>query len=91
MGRTVIQILEEVPDYRKGNAIRHKLANILMVDLLVTVCNGNDYAAMSLFAATHRRILRQFLELPHGTPSQDTFERVFSKLDPKALATKFRG
>jgi hypothetical protein len=26
-----VEIFEGVPDYRKGNAIRHKLADILMI------------------------------------------------------------
>ena len=90
MNRTIIEILNDVPDYRKGNAIRHNLADILMIGLLTIICNGNDYSAMVLFAETHEELLRQFLELPYGIPSQDTFERVFSKLNPVALAEIFR-
>jgi len=33
--------------------------------------------------------LREFLELPHGIPSEDTFERVFSKLNPNILTSQF--
>ncbi len=29
--------------------------------------------------------LEEFLELPHGIPSDDTFRRVFERIDPKAL------
>ena len=87
--RTIIEILSDVPDYRKGNAIRHVLSDILMIGLLTIICNGNDYSAMVLFAETHEEILRHFLQLPHGIPSQDTFERVFSKLNPAVLAKVF--
>lgn len=87
--RTIIEILEGVPDYRKGNAIRHKLSDILMIGLLTIICNGNDYTAMALFGETHEETLRKFLELPYGIPSEDTFERVFSRLNPKTLAAQF--
>ena len=30
----------------------------------------------------------EFLELPNGIPSDDTFRRVFEKLDPKFLEEK---
>ena len=29
MRKTIIEILEDIPDYRRGNAIKHKLVDIL--------------------------------------------------------------
>jgi predicted transposase YbfD/YdcC len=87
--RTIIEIFEGVPDFRKGNAIRHKLADILMIGLLTIICNGDEYAGMTVFGETHEKVLRQFLELPYGIPSEDTFERVFARLNPKILASQF--
>ncbi len=81
--RTIIEIFEGVPDYRKGNAIRHKLSDILMIGLLTIICNGDEYAGMTVFGETHENVLSQFLELPYGIPSEDTFERVFARLNPK--------
>jgi hypothetical protein len=60
MQRTIIEILDDVPDFRKGNAIRHILSDILMIGLLTIICNGNEYSAMVLFAETHEKLLRQF-------------------------------
>jgi hypothetical protein len=82
-------MFEDVPDYRKGNAIRHKLSDILLMGLLTIICNGNDYAAMAVFGRVHEELLRKFLELPYGIPSVDTFERVFSRLNPQTLAAQF--
>lgn len=87
--KKIIEIMEDVPDYRKGNAIRHKVCDILMIGLMTLICNGNDFAAMHLFGKMHEELLRGFLELPHGIPSQDTFERVYAKLNPKVLSLKF--
>ena len=88
MGK-VIEIFGKVPDYRKGNGIRHKLVDILMIGLLTIICNGNDFAAMVEFGRSRKEVLEEFLELPHGIPSEDTFERVFRNLDPLALQVVF--
>ena len=90
MEKTIKAMLEEVPDYRKGNAIKHKLADIIMIGLLTFICNGNDYAAMFVYGKTNEAILKDFLELPNGIPSQDTFERVFQNVNPKYLAVNFK-
>lgn len=89
MAKTIMEVMKEIPDYRKGNGIRHTISDILMIGLLTIICNGNDYAGMYIFGKTNEELLKKFLELPHGIPSQDTFERVFAKLNPKALARMF--
>lgn len=89
MQKTIMETLKEVPDYRKGNAIRHILSDVLMIGLLTIICNGNDYAAMHVFGRKHEEILKSFLCLTYGIPSQDTFERIFAKLNPKVLARTF--
>lgn len=61
-----------------------------MIGLLTIICNGNEYSGMPIFAKTHEALLRTFLELPNGIPSQDTFERVFQKVSPKYLAVAFK-
>ena len=89
MEKNIIEILGEVPDYRRGNAIRHNLEDILAIGLFSMICNGNTFADMELFGETHEETLKKFLELPHGIPSHDTFEDVFAKLNPKALSKIF--
>ena len=44
---------------------------------------------MELFGETHEEMLKEFLELPHGIPSHDTFEEVFGKLGPKEIGKLF--
>ena len=41
------------------------------------------------YGLSKQQWLEEFLELPHGIPSDDTFRRVFEKLDPKVLEQKF--
>jgi len=90
MQKMLVEILEDIPDYRKGNAIRHKLHEILIIGILAILSNGNGFAAMKLFGDMHEKVLREFIELPFGIPSQDTFERVFAKLNPRILEAQFK-
>jgi predicted transposase YbfD/YdcC len=90
MEQTILEALNTVPDYRKGNGIRHVLSDILMIGLLTIICNGDDYAAMRAFGKMHEGFLKDFLQLPNGIPSQDTFERVFQNVNPKYLAVTFK-
>lgn len=89
MEKSIVEILMEVPDYRKGNGIRHNLEDILTIGLFSAICNGNTFTDMELFGETHEEILKDYLELPHGIPSHDTFEAVFGKLNPKELGKLF--
>ena len=82
----LIEILqEEMIDYRGGNAVQHYLWDIIMIGLLCILCNGSTFVDMELFGQTHEALLRQFLALPHGIASHDTFGRIFAALDPHAL------
>lgn len=85
----LIELLKEMPDNRKGNAIKHNLSDILMIGILCIICSGETFTDMQIFGETHQHILEQFLDLPNGIPSHDTFCDVFSKLDPKKLSIIF--
>lgn len=76
----------DVEDPRAENA-RHDLSEILFIALAAVICGAEGCADMALFGRAKERFLRQFLELPYGVPSHDTFSRVFRALDPEAFAT----
>ena len=78
----------EVVDPRQDNA-RHDLHELLMIALCTLLSGGEDCSDMALFGEIKAPYLRQFLRLRHGTPSHDTFSRVFRLLEPKAFETCF--
>lgn len=54
----------------------------------ITGVNGWD--DLAFFAKTRRKWFAQMLDMPHGTPSADTFRRVFEALDPRELEGALR-
>ena len=85
----LLQHFIDLPDPRKPRGIRHNLADIICIAVLAVICNANTYPEIQAFALLKHDWLNTFLELPHGIPSQDTFERVFSILKPSAWQSRF--
>jgi len=44
------------------------------------------WEAIETFGQSKQEWLEQFLDLPNGIPSHDTFARVFARLDPHSLS-----
>ena len=39
MNQTFLELLAEIEDFRKGNAIHYRLQDILLVSVLAVICN----------------------------------------------------
>jgi predicted transposase YbfD/YdcC len=76
-------------DPRSGNAQRHKLLDIVTIALVGAICGAESCVDFADFARDRRPLFREFLELPGGLPSHDTFSRVFRLLNPTAFARCF--
>jgi predicted transposase YbfD/YdcC len=81
---SIVDLIEEeiddprVEDQRK----KHNLVDIVVIALCSVICGADDWSNMAQFGRDKESWLRQFLELPNGIPSHDTFRRIFSLLDP---------
>ncbi len=80
--RTLVACLEQLPDPRVARARWHKLVDILVIGLCSSLTGGAGFNDMELFGKAKFDWLKTFLELPRGIPSRDTFNRVFSAIDP---------
>ena len=74
-----------LPDPRIDRGKVHDLLDILILALCATLGGANGWADIARFGQAKLDFFRQFLELPNGIPSHDTFGRVFARLDPAAL------
>lgn len=78
----------DLKDPRDSNA-RHDLNEVLIIAFCAMLCGAEDCSDMALFGRAKETFLRQFLRLPHGIPSHDTFSRVFRLLDPAQFQACF--
>lgn len=86
--RDLFEPFSQLPDPRAANA-SHRLGDIMAISLMAMLCNFEGYAEFETFGLIHEDRLREFLELPRGIPSEDTFRRLFERLDPAAFEAYF--
>lgn len=81
----ISEYFSEIADPREEYKCKHKLSDILLIGLFTYLSNGEDYEDMVLFGTTKGHLLKEYLSLPNGIPSHDTFNRVFQILDCSVL------
>jgi len=79
---SMISCFEDMSDPRVDRTKRHKLVDILVISVCAVVAGSDSFEAIELFGNAHEEWFKTFLELENGIPSQDTFERVFARIDP---------
>lgn len=77
-----IDYFAELADPRAEGRCDHKLIDILFIAVCAVICGADGFTDMQEFGLSKESWLRQFLELPSGIPSHDTFGRVFARLKP---------
>ena len=86
----LIDQLEAVEDPCVGNAKKHKLGDILFIAIAAGIADADTWNQIEDYAVEHEEFFRQYLELPAGIPSHDTFNRVFAILDPVVLEKNYQ-
>lgn len=76
-------------DPRAKHLNDHKLIDIIIIAICAVICGAEGWTDVELFGNERLEWLRQFLKLEHGTPSHDTFGRVFARLDPMQFEQGF--
>jgi predicted transposase YbfD/YdcC len=65
--------------------LRHKLADIVVTGFTTILCGYGGVDQMEWFGKLKEEWFKGLLELPHGIPDEETFRRLFERLDPKEL------
>jgi predicted transposase YbfD/YdcC len=79
---------DDLPDPRVDRTKQHLLKDILVITILATIAGAVGWEDIENYGLSKQQWLEEFLELPNGIPSDDTFRRVFERLDPKVLELK---
>jgi len=68
----------------------HPLQNVIVMALCGAIGGCDGWEALEDFAECRADWFETFLDMPNGTPSADTFRRVFAALDPTDFEGRFR-
>lgn len=85
---SISKFFSDITDPRKENR-RHKLIDIMSITICAVICNADCFGHIEEFGKAKYEWFKSFLELPHGIPSTDTFERVFARIDPNEFKNSF--
>ena len=71
--------------------IDHKLGDVLFIALCAVLGGAEGWKDIETFGKAKKAWFDQKLSLTEGIPSDDTFRRVISRIDPKSFGACFRG
>ena len=71
-----------VTDPRVSGRIKHKLIDIIGIAIIAVIAECDEWEDVADWARSKQDDLKKYFELPNGIPSHDTFERVFSLINP---------
>jgi predicted transposase YbfD/YdcC len=80
----------EVEDPRANNR-SHLLLDIIILAICGVICGADGWVEIETFGKAKQLWFSQFLTLPNGIPSHDTFGRVFALIDPQQFRESFFG
>lgn len=88
--RSILDYFGEIEDYRRDNANkRHEFIDILVIALCGMLSAADDWISIAQYGEAKEDWFAEFLSLPNGIPSHDTFNRVFSRIDPEQFMDCF--
>jgi len=84
-----IESFSGMADPRTGRNKRHYFGEIIFMALAAIICQCEGFDDMERFAKLKEQWFKKFLKMPNGTPSNDTFRRVFSAINPEKFNACF--
>src|SRR4051794_29374354 len=89
MLEALITELASIEDPRCAWKVEHRLLDILVIAVCAVLGEAETFEDIALYGRCKEAWLRDFLALPNGIPSHDTFRRVFMLVDPEAFERCF--
>ena len=84
--RSLMDILSEIPDFRKAKGKRHSLSAILGMSCVAIMCGARTYTAIAAWGSNYDRKFIKALGFTHKkTPCIATLHIIFKNIDIKLL------
>lgn len=83
--QSLVEHFGEIKDPRVERTKKHQLQEILVIAILAIIAGAQGWEDIENYGISKQTWLQEFLALPNGIPSDDTFRRVFEFIDPEAL------
>jgi predicted transposase YbfD/YdcC len=87
--RYLESIFAQVEDPRIERTKRHRLRDIIILAICGVICGAEGWVEIEECGKAKEAFFREWLELPNGIPSHDTFGRVFALIDPNQFEASF--
>ena len=87
--KSLIEHLGTITDPRVNRTKDHELIDILVIAICALLCRAESFNEMEDFGNAKLAWFKTFLSLRNGIPSHDTFNRVFSALNPEEFLEAF--
>jgi predicted transposase YbfD/YdcC len=80
---------ETLRDPRTGKYPRHYFGEVIFIALAAMICGSEGFDDFERFAKLKEKWLRKHVKLPSGVPSNDTFRRIFTSINPDEFCRCF--
>jgi len=87
--RDLGSLFAQVEDPRMERTKRHRLRDIIVLAICGVICGAEGWVEIEAFGKAKEAFFTEWLDLPNGIPSHDTFGRVFALIDPKQFEASF--
>ncbi|MDJ1181774.1 ISAs1 family transposase [Roseofilum casamattae] len=81
----LLSCVEQIEDPRTTRTQKHGLKDIIVIAILAIISGAEGWEDIENYGLSKSQWLSEFLDLPHGIPSDDTFRRVFERINPSEL------
>ena len=85
----ILDHFKGLTDFRVKRTKRYELEEVLFITIAAVICGARGWNDIENYGKSKHDWLKGFLSLPEGIPSHDTFNRIFSMLDPDELEKCF--
>ena len=86
---SIFDYFKDLEDPRSTINRKHLLGDLIVISIFAVAAGADGPKAIGVWALSQKEWLQQYLELPHGIPSHDTFGRLLAALKPAAFQSCF--